>query len=387
MDSYGAANPNTNSSGFQPNMRLPYSTDAAAVYRPLMPPPPYQDGGNGSSVAPPQHVDGGVNQAKKKRGRPRKYSVVVGGNIYPSPSLQVEAVYPSGGGTDGFPVAVADGEASQEGKKQRGRPRKSAVERGSMQQEAAVYQPSGLSSPSGNMQLEVAGLSSPSTLAIPVGSSGKKSRGRPKVAKGRKQQQVASKGSAAVEFTTHVLTVQAGEDICHKIISFCENPTSGICVLSANGAVSNATLRQPETSGGTVTYEGRFEIIRLSGSFMLLENGVQRSRAGGLSVVLAGADGSILGGDLAGVITAATPVQIVVFSFVPCAEDSKSPTQAGPSTAPPNPVPGASAGGSPISWGTMSDSSGGPGSPLNQTTGAYDNNDNQHDMNNLSWLN
>lgn len=93
-------------------------------------------------------------------------------------------------------MAVADGEASQEGKKQRGRPRKSAVERGSMQQEAAVYQPSGLSSPSGNMQLEVAGLSSPSTLAIPAGSSGKKSRGRPKVAKGRKQQQVASKGSS-----------------------------------------------------------------------------------------------------------------------------------------------------------------------------------------------
>lgn len=56
--------------------------------------------------------------------------------------------------------------------------------------------------------------------------------------------------------------------------------------------------------------QGRFEIIRLSGSFMLLENGVQRSRAGGLSVVLAGADGSILGGDLAGVITAATPVQV-----------------------------------------------------------------------------
>lgn len=73
-----------------------------------------------------------IQQAKKKRGRPRKYSVVVGGNIYPSPSLQVEAVYPSGGGTDGFPVAVADGEASQEGKKQRGRPRKSAVERGSI---------------------------------------------------------------------------------------------------------------------------------------------------------------------------------------------------------------------------------------------------------------
>lgn len=68
-------------------------------------------------------------------------------------------------------------------------------------------------------------------------------------------------------------------------------------------------------------------------------------------------------------------------------EDFKSPTEAGPSTAPPNVVPGASAAGSPISWGTMSDSSGGPGSPLNQSTQAYNNRSNQQEMNSLSWLN
>lgn len=29
----------------------------------------------------------------------------------------------------------------------------------------------------------------------------------------------------------------------------------GICVLSANGAVSNVTIRQPGSSGGLLTYE------------------------------------------------------------------------------------------------------------------------------------
>lgn len=40
-----------------------------------------------------------------------------------------------------------------------------------------------------------------------------------------------------------------------KIMSFSQQGPRAICVLSANGAVSTATLRQPSTSGGTVTYE------------------------------------------------------------------------------------------------------------------------------------
>lgn len=42
-----------------------------------------------------------------------------------------------------------------------------------------------------------------------------------------------------------------------KIISFSQQGPRAICVLSANGLVSNVTLRQPDSSGGTLTYEVR----------------------------------------------------------------------------------------------------------------------------------
>lgn len=56
--------------------------------------------------------------------------------------------------------------------------------------------------------------------------------------------------------------------------------------------------------------QGRFEILSLTGSFLLTENGGQRSRTGGLSVMLSGPDGRVLGGCVAGLLTAASPVQV-----------------------------------------------------------------------------
>lgn len=56
--------------------------------------------------------------------------------------------------------------------------------------------------------------------------------------------------------------------------------------------------------------QGRFEIISLSGSFLLTESDGTRSRTGGLSVSLAGSDGRVLGGGVAGMLMAATPVQV-----------------------------------------------------------------------------
>lgn len=56
--------------------------------------------------------------------------------------------------------------------------------------------------------------------------------------------------------------------------------------------------------------QGRFEIISLSGSFLLSESGGTRSRTGGLSVSLAGPDGRVMGGGVAGLLMAATPIQV-----------------------------------------------------------------------------
>ncbi|OVA07700.1 protein of unknown function DUF296 [Macleaya cordata] len=62
--------------------------------------------------------------------------------------------------------------------------------------------------------------------------------------------------------------------------------------------------------------KGRFEILSLSGSFMPTESGGTRSRSGGMSVSLASPDGRVVGGGVAGLLVAASPVQVVVGSFL-----------------------------------------------------------------------
>lgn len=40
-----------------------------------------------------------------------------------------------------------------------------------------------------------------------------------------------------------------------KVMPYSQQGSRAICILSATGTISNVTLRQPTTSGGTLTYE------------------------------------------------------------------------------------------------------------------------------------
>ncbi|URD93168.1 AT hook motif domain containing protein [Musa troglodytarum] len=333
------------------SMRLAYTQDGTAIYKPVTsnspsPPPStspttltYQGGGRGggstgSGVEGPSPVmaSHGLNinigePVKRKRGRPRKY------------------------GPDGI-VALAPTSAA-----------------------ASVPQGAGGCSPL------FPGTTKPVSWADPT----KKASGRPSGS--GKKQQMAALGSAGIGFTPHVITVKTGEDVSSKIMSFCQHGPRAVCILSANGAISNVTLRQAATSGGTVTYEGRFEILSLSGSFLLSESGGQRSRTGGLSVSLAGTDGRVLGGGVAGLLTAASPVQVIVGSFIADGrKETKKTNPLEPMSAPGKLVPAGTSGpSSPPSRGTLSESSGGPGSPLNQSTGTYNNSSDQQGLSNMPW--
>ncbi|XP_077212082.1 AT-hook motif nuclear-localized protein 14-like isoform X2 [Tasmannia lanceolata] len=106
------------------------------------------------------------------------------------------------------------------------------------------------------------------------------------------------------------------DDVGQKIMSFMQQLKRAICILSASGSISNASLRQPAMLGGNVTYEGRFEILSLSGSFIRTEVGGGSSITGGLSICLSGADGRIVGGGVGGPLKAAGPVQVIAGSFV-----------------------------------------------------------------------
>ncbi|OIT20974.1 PREDICTED: AT-hook motif nuclear-localized protein 5-like [Nicotiana attenuata] len=185
-------------------------------------------------------------------------------------------------------------------KKKRGRPRK--------------YGPDG----GAKMSLGLSPLSSsPSTGSITPGP--KRAKGRPP-GSGWKQQ-LAPLGewmnnSAGLAFTPHVLHINVGEDVAAKLLAFAEQRPRALCVLTANGAVSAVTLRPPASSGSTVTYEGRFEILCLSGSYLVSESGGPRDRTGGISISVSSPDGHVLGGAIGGRLIAASPVQVVVCSFV-----------------------------------------------------------------------
>ncbi|KAH7278135.1 hypothetical protein KP509_38G025900 [Ceratopteris richardii] len=184
-------------------------------------------------------------------------------------------------------VNLAERSLSDPVKKKRGRPRKYAKDENG-----------------------VTVIISPSSLPASSTSTYKK-----KGSLSAKKAQLLALGTAGQHFTPHVLTVSAGEDVSTKIITFTSQGPWAVCILSANGAISNATLRHAGVSGGAVTYEGRFEILSLSGSFLLTESAGTRSRTGGLSVSLAGPDGRVIGGGVAGLLMAASPVQVVVGTF------------------------------------------------------------------------
>lgn len=57
-----------------------------------------------------------------------------------------------------------------------------------------------------------------------------------------------------------------------------------------------------------LVYQGLFEILQLTGSFTMAEEG--RRRTGGLSVSLAHPDGRVFGGVVAGMLRAGTPIQV-----------------------------------------------------------------------------
>ncbi|XP_071734697.1 AT-hook motif nuclear-localized protein 14-like [Rutidosis leptorrhynchoides] len=179
-------------------------------------------------------------------------------------------------------------------RRKRGRPRKY----GTPEQAAAAKRLSSSSSQS----TSVPPLSQPmkKDLSLGVGASSTTSFKK------------SSLGNTGQGFTPHIISVAAGEDVSQKIMSFVHQSKHEMCVLSASGSISNASLRQPATSSGNISYEGRFDILSFCGSFIRTEFG---NSAGGLSVCLSSNDGQIIGGAIDGPLIAAGPVQVIVGTF------------------------------------------------------------------------
>ncbi|KAK1369907.1 hypothetical protein POM88_035999 [Heracleum sosnowskyi] len=265
-------------------------------------------------------------------------------------------------------------------KRKRGRPRKYPI--GDASAVPAV------SSPSMAMQ---------SDGQVPVnaqvqGSFEKRGRGRP-AGSGKKQKadgpspftvSLANSGSTGAGFLPYVITVKSGEYVQPTLLSLSQYDKQVVCVLSASGTISNVTLQPTSSSGGTVTCQGCFEILSLSGSFLQSGSGAQRSITGGLSVSLAQPDGSVFGGGVAGPLIAASDVQIIVGTFLASEQNLTRSVCNNVITPPLNQVP--SVGGSPPSRALLSESSSGAlRSPFNNYSNWGYNNGNQQPVPNVTW--
>ncbi|XP_030450588.1 AT-hook motif nuclear-localized protein 25 [Syzygium oleosum] len=172
----------------------------------------------------------------------------------------------------------------------------------------------------------------PTTSSGTPSSSGRRPRGRPAGSKNKPKPPIIITRDTPNALQSHVLEVSASSDIVDAITTYARRRGRGISILSGTGAVTNVTLRQPATpSGSIVTMHGRFDILSLTGTVLPPP---APPGAGGLAIYLAGGQGQVVGGSVAGPLMASGPVVLMAASFANAMFD-RLPLEEGGEDAPP----------------------------------------------------
>ncbi|KAG2581732.1 AT-hook motif nuclear-localized protein 23-like [Panicum virgatum] len=164
-------------------------------------------------------------------------------------------------------------------------------------------------------------------------------RGRPPGSKNKPKPPVIITRESANALRAHILEVAAGCDVFEALTAYARRRQRGVCVLSAAGTVANVTLRQPQSSQtgpaspAVATLHGRFDILSLAGSFLPPP---APPGATSLAAFLAGGQGQVVGGSVAGALIAAGPVVVVAASFSNVAYE-RLPLEEGDDVPPPAP--------------------------------------------------
>ncbi|XAR53573.1 hypothetical protein NMG60_11022184 [Bertholletia excelsa] len=137
-------------------------------------------------------------------------------------------------------------------------------------------------------------------------------RGRPPGSKNKAKPPVFVTRDSPNALRSHVMEVANGCDVAESIAHFARRRQRGVCVLNANGTVTNVTLRQPSNPGAVMALHGRFEILSLTGAFL---PGPAPPGSTGLSIYLAGVQGQVVGGNVVGSLMAAGPVIVIAATF------------------------------------------------------------------------
>ncbi|KAK9136112.1 hypothetical protein Syun_015442 [Stephania yunnanensis] len=143
-------------------------------------------------------------------------------------------------------------------------------------------------------------------------------RGRPPGSKNKpKPPVVITRDAEHCAMRPHVLEIPTGVDLVDSIVRFARHRNVGLCVLSGTGSIANVSLRQPSTTpGATVTFHGRFDILSISATYLPSSPpSPSSSPLSGFAVSLAGPQGQIFGGAVAGPLVAASTVFVVATTF------------------------------------------------------------------------
>lgn len=172
--------------------------------------------------------------------------------------------------------------------------------------------------PAANFYCPQMDCTDPSSALVPIvptttrKESLRRPRGRPAGSKNKPKPPIIIAHESPSSLRAHAMEVSSGCDIFDCVAAFARRCKRGVFILSGSGCVTNVTLRQPASSS-PVSLHGRFEIISLLGSFFPPPTPVTVT---GLTVYLAGVQGQVIGGSVAGPLIASGPVVIMAASFM-----------------------------------------------------------------------
>ncbi|KAI3984193.1 hypothetical protein MKX01_011147 [Papaver californicum] len=151
----------------------------------------------------------------------------------------------------------------------------------------------------------------------------RKPRGRPPGSKNKPKppiiitREVSSDDSKAKR--PIILEISAGSDIIETVSQFSVKRHVCLSILSGSGSVANVILHHSTSShhnAATISIPGCFEILSFSGCFIYPPATTKPSSSPPLSISLAGGQGQVIGGIIAGPLIAATSVFLMAASFV-----------------------------------------------------------------------
>ncbi|KAA8544601.1 hypothetical protein F0562_022628 [Nyssa sinensis] len=147
--------------------------------------------------------------------------------------------------------------------------------------------------------------------------STRKPRGRPPGSKNKPKPPIVVTRESDSAMKPKILEISAGSDIVETVAQFARRRHLGISILSGTGTVSNVTLRHPVSHTPNLTLHGPFNILSLTGTFLSSSSSYSSSSSScSFGISLAGAQGQVFGGIVAGKVVAASQVVLVGATFM-----------------------------------------------------------------------